>query len=134
MSDRARMAGKRVSMFMVLLLSAAGVALAQTRSERERKTTEQPATAQNASTVSTANEAPRFKGMKYRVIGPFRGGRSLTASGIAGDPTTYYFGATGGGVWRPLMALSPGLQSSTSKETLLSEASRSRLPIPMLFT
>ena len=100
MSDRARMAGKRVSMFMVLLLSAAGVALAQTRSERERKTTEQPATAQNASTPSTANEDPLFKGMKYRVIGPFRGGRSLTASGIAGDPTTYYFGATGGGVWK----------------------------------
>ena len=70
MSDRARMVGKRVSMFMVLLLSAAGVALAQTRSERERKTTEQPATAQNSSTPSTANEDPLFKGMKYRVIGP----------------------------------------------------------------
>ncbi|MBZ5722175.1 MAG: glycosyl hydrolase [Acidobacteriia bacterium] len=38
--------------------------------------------------------------MKYRPIGPFRGGRSLTASGIAGDPNTYYFGATGGGVWK----------------------------------
>ncbi len=43
---------------------------------------------------------PLFKGMKYRSIGPFRGGRSLTASGIPGDPTTYYFGATGGGVWK----------------------------------
>ena len=43
---------------------------------------------------------PLFKGMKYRPIGPFRGGRSLTASGIPGDPTTYYFGATGGGVWK----------------------------------
>jgi photosystem II stability/assembly factor-like uncharacterized protein len=43
---------------------------------------------------------PLFKGMKYRAIGPFRGGRSLTASGIPGDPTTYYFGATGGGVWK----------------------------------
>src|SRR3954468_9612920 len=41
-----------------------------------------------------------FKGMKYRLIGPFRGGRSLTAAGIPGDPTTYYFGATGGGVWK----------------------------------
>lgn len=38
--------------------------------------------------------------MKYRDIGPFRGGRSLTAAGIPGDPTTYYFGATGGGVWK----------------------------------
>ncbi|MGA8619217.1 MAG: hypothetical protein WB660_11950 [Candidatus Sulfotelmatobacter sp.] len=34
------------------------------------------------------------------MIGPFRGGRSLTAAGIPGDPTTYYFGATGGGVWK----------------------------------
>jgi len=43
---------------------------------------------------------PLFRGMKYRSIGPFRGGRSLTATGIPGDPTTYYFGATGGGVWK----------------------------------
>ncbi|HXY48107.1 MAG TPA: hypothetical protein VEI01_01560 [Terriglobales bacterium] len=43
---------------------------------------------------------PLFQGMKYRLIGPFRGGRSLTAAGIPGDPTTYYFGATGGGVWK----------------------------------
>lgn len=43
---------------------------------------------------------PLFRGMKYRSIGPFRGGRSLTASGIPGDPSTYYFGATGGGVWK----------------------------------
>src|ERR1700730_11060287 len=41
---------------------------------------------------------PLFKGMKYRSIGPFRGGRSLTAAGIPGDPTIYYFGSTGGGV------------------------------------
>jgi photosystem II stability/assembly factor-like uncharacterized protein len=40
------------------------------------------------------------QGMQYRSIGPFRGGRSLTAAGIPGDPTTYYFGSTGGGVWK----------------------------------
>ena len=45
---------------------------------------------------------PLFKGMKYRSIGPYRGGRSLTASGIPGDPTTYYFGSTGGGVWKSI--------------------------------
>ena len=45
---------------------------------------------------------PVFRGMKYRSIGPYRGGRSLTASGIPGDPTTYYFGATGGGVWKSI--------------------------------
>ncbi len=45
-------------------------------------------------------EEKAFKGMRYRLIGPFRGGRSLTAAGIPGDPATYYFGATGGGVWK----------------------------------
>src|SRR5262249_41974695 len=51
-------------------------------------------------TDETKPEDLLFKGMKYGVIGPFRGGRSLTASGIAGDTTTYYFGSTGGGVWK----------------------------------
>src|SRR5712672_23529 len=49
---------------------------------------------------STKPEDKLFKGMKYRLIGPFRGGRSLTAAGIPGDLTTYYFGTTGGGVWK----------------------------------
>jgi photosystem II stability/assembly factor-like uncharacterized protein len=49
---------------------------------------------------STKPEEKLFKGMKYRLIGPFRGGRSLTAAGVPGDPTTYYFGGTGGGVWK----------------------------------
>src|SRR5216684_4149680 len=92
----ARVAGRMIRLFTVVLVMAS-VLLAQARSERERKTSEQPAPAQNAATASPSNEDPLFKGMKYRAIGPFRGGRSLTASGIAGDPTTYYFGATGGG-------------------------------------
>jgi photosystem II stability/assembly factor-like uncharacterized protein len=41
-----------------------------------------------------------FKGMKYRLIGPFRGGRSLTVTGVDGDPNVYYFGGVGGGVWK----------------------------------
>ncbi len=41
-----------------------------------------------------------FKPLKYRNIGPFRGGRSVTASGVVGDPLTYYMGITGGGVWK----------------------------------
>jgi photosystem II stability/assembly factor-like uncharacterized protein len=38
--------------------------------------------------------------LKYRNIGPFRGGRSVTASGVVSDPLTYYMGTTGGGVWK----------------------------------
>lgn len=38
--------------------------------------------------------------LKYRNIGPFRGGRSVSASGVIDDPLTYYMGTTGGGVWK----------------------------------
>jgi len=38
--------------------------------------------------------------VKYREIGPFRGGRSAAVAGVAGKPNLFYFGATGGGVWK----------------------------------
>ena len=41
-----------------------------------------------------------LKELKYRNIGPFRGGRSVAVSGVTSQPSVYYFGATGGGVWK----------------------------------
>jgi photosystem II stability/assembly factor-like uncharacterized protein len=41
-----------------------------------------------------------FSGMHWRLIGPFRGGRALTAIGVPGQPEVFYFGAVGGGVWK----------------------------------
>jgi photosystem II stability/assembly factor-like uncharacterized protein len=41
-----------------------------------------------------------FKGMKWRDIGPYRGGRVLAVTGIPGDPYDFYFGAVAGGVWK----------------------------------
>lgn len=41
-----------------------------------------------------------FKPVKWRSIGPFRGGRSVTAAGVVGDMSTYYMGTTGGGIWK----------------------------------
>lgn len=40
--------------------------------------------------------------LKWRNIGPFRGGRSLTAIGVPSQPLTYYFGSVGGGVWKTI--------------------------------
>jgi photosystem II stability/assembly factor-like uncharacterized protein len=99
------------TMTAVLLLMGQGIGFGQAKPERQSKaaksaqsepsavakTEEQKTVADNGSEKA---EDPLFKGMKYRLIGPFRGGRSLTAAGIPGDPTTYYFGATGGGVWK----------------------------------
>ena len=41
-----------------------------------------------------------YGGLHWRSIGPFRGGRSTSAAGVAGDGKTFYFGAVGGGVWK----------------------------------
>ena len=41
-----------------------------------------------------------FNNVKYRSIGPFRGGRANAGTGVIGDPLTYYMGTTGGGVWK----------------------------------
>ena len=37
-----------------------------------------------------------YSGMRWRMIGPFRGGRCLTASGVRGQRDVYYFGSVGG--------------------------------------
>ena len=41
-----------------------------------------------------------YRDLRWRLIGPFRGGWSLVAEGIPDDPATYYFGAAAGGVWK----------------------------------
>jgi photosystem II stability/assembly factor-like uncharacterized protein len=41
-----------------------------------------------------------LKGLKWRLIGPFRGGRVTAVAGVTSQPSVYYFGATGGGVWK----------------------------------
>ena len=45
-----------------------------------------------------------FGAMKWRQIGPFRGGRVLAVTGVTGDPATFYFGAVAGGVWKTIDA------------------------------
>lgn len=41
-----------------------------------------------------------YQGLKWRNIGPFRGGRSVAVTGVVADPLTYYMGTTGGGIWK----------------------------------
>ena len=74
------------------------------------------ALAQNKKKANTATPPPKavvempkanpmiydtvFKSVKWRNIGPFRGGRSVTSSGVVGNPLTYYMGTAGGGLWK----------------------------------
>jgi hypothetical protein len=42
----------------------------------------------------------RFGGLEFRCIGPYRGGRSIAVAGVRRRPLVFYFGGTGGGVWK----------------------------------
>ena len=41
-----------------------------------------------------------LEGLEWRNVGPYRGGRVTTVTGVPGKPMLYYMGATGGGVWK----------------------------------
>src|SRR5438105_14173907 len=51
-------------------------------------------------TPAGAIDEKLFKGIQWRQIGPFRGGRALAIEGVPGEPDTYYFGAVAGGDWK----------------------------------
>jgi len=97
---RAAAAALLTALFVIPLLSQQKEKTRKPEPE-QKAATPAPSPGDKAKTEEEKNEGdPLFKGMKYRPVGPFRGGRSLTAAGIPGDPTTYYFGSTGGGVWK----------------------------------
>jgi photosystem II stability/assembly factor-like uncharacterized protein len=57
--------------------------------------------AQNAKSDPNVVYSPKlFEGLKYRMIGPYRGGRVTAVAGVSGNPPTLYFGGAGGGVWK----------------------------------
>lgn len=50
--------------------------------------------------AQTPKESDLMKALQWRSIGPYRGGRSAAVSGVASQPFVFYYGATGGGVWK----------------------------------
>ncbi|MFK5982048.1 MAG: glycosyl hydrolase [Flavobacteriaceae bacterium] len=55
----------------------------------------------NSEFTFSQNYTPElYDAMEYRLLGPFRGGRSAAVTGVSNKPNLFYFGATGGGVWK----------------------------------
>jgi photosystem II stability/assembly factor-like uncharacterized protein len=54
----------------------------------------------SAQPAKTDENSNIFKPMKWRSIGPFRGGRSTASVGVLGNDKIYYMGTTGGGLWK----------------------------------
>jgi len=50
--------------------------------------------------MAQTSEAMPLPANPWRMVGPFRGGRVLTVTGVPGQPDRFYFGSVGGGVWR----------------------------------
>ncbi|MGH7600773.1 MAG: WD40/YVTN/BNR-like repeat-containing protein, partial [bacterium] len=54
----------------------------------------------SAATASAGYDTSLYRAMKWRSIGPFRGGRSTAVAGVPNQPLVYYMGGTGSGVWK----------------------------------
>ncbi len=82
--------GGLVSSLLLALLLSVSAPLSARESARD--------TAQERTEV--AFDEATFAGLQWRNIGPYRGGRVTAVSGVAGQPLTFYLGATGGGLWK----------------------------------
>lgn len=54
----------------------------------------------NSETTAQTPDTSTYSALEYRLIGPFRGGRSAAVTGVPGQADLFYMGSTGGGVWR----------------------------------
>jgi photosystem II stability/assembly factor-like uncharacterized protein len=82
----------RIFFILSILFCSCTTLIAQSKKKIEVQTVPQP------------DFTDYFKALQWRNIGPFRGGRSVTSSGIKGNDQVYYMGTTGGGVWKTLNA------------------------------
>ncbi|MFZ3263551.1 MAG: hypothetical protein WA172_06095 [Terriglobales bacterium] len=75
-------------------------------SEPGQKQAESPKSAETAGAPATdaqedeAESQGPWRGMQYRLVGPYRGGRVVAVAGVVGQNDVYYFGAVAGGVWK----------------------------------
>ena len=80
--------------FILLLLTVFTITgFSQKKSIIKKKTTD-------TLSVPVSDTSGYFLPLKWRSIGPFRGGRSVTSCGVLKQPLVYYMGTTGGGVWK----------------------------------
>src|SRR6266404_3342269 len=57
---------------------------------------------QTTESTSATGQTDALKALQWRQVGPFRGGRSTAVTGVATQPMVFYFGGTGGGVWKTI--------------------------------
>jgi photosystem II stability/assembly factor-like uncharacterized protein len=82
------------------LTAAAGAAASSHDGDRSDRSDQRDRHAAAAAHPASGFEPERWKALRWREIGPYRGGRSAAVAGVPGNRATYYFGSAGGGVWK----------------------------------
>jgi len=86
---------RTISVLFVLLLAS----FSFSQSKKQSKPAKTPEK-QTASTTASTIDEKLFSAMRWRQVGPFRGGRVLAVTGVPGEPSVFYFGAASGGIWK----------------------------------
>ncbi|MGH7656370.1 MAG: WD40/YVTN/BNR-like repeat-containing protein [Gemmatimonadaceae bacterium] len=84
-------------------LAVAGTSFAlaaQTAPPPAKSAAPQHAAAPKPMALSAGYDPSLYSGLRYRMIGPLRGGRVTAVTGVASNPQLYYMGSTGGGIWK----------------------------------
>lgn len=87
---------KKASLLGLLLLGFLFILPLDMEGQRRRKKTQGNETPTNV----ISYDQSLYDAIEWRSIGPYRGGRSCAVTGVPGKPNLFYFGSTGGGVWR----------------------------------
>lgn len=83
------------------LWATLGVAISAGASPAQRpRVNPLPTMRQQPASPALAYDTLLYNGLTFRMIGPFRGGRSTAVTGVADQPHLFYMGSTGGGVWK----------------------------------
>lgn len=77
----------KTSLFITCLILVSGIISQSIAQKKQSKKTQQ-------------YDEKFYNAIKWRGIGPYRGGRSAAVTGVPGKPDLFYFGSTGGGVWK----------------------------------
>src|SRR5579875_1551440 len=78
--------------------------------------------------AAAATAASPWGDLHWRLIGPFRAGRTLAVTGVIGQPNHFYMGSVNGGVWKRATPAAPGSRSSMPNRSGRSARSRWRRP------
>ena len=92
---------RKSTLFFVLFVTSLSFSQSKKQIKPANPPEKQAGSAQSSARVI---DPTLFGAMRWRQVGPFRGGRVLAVTGVPGEPNVFYFGAASGGIWKSMDA------------------------------